>query len=104
MIAIPEIEPDDLPYFKTNFQIRSRWITARILILNLGQPILETIINSSDEDVNIAVIETFERLQIQNDHIKGYLERLSEDDRPEKIRNAAGKTLSNIKGRPLWPL
>ncbi len=104
LIALPEIEPDDLPYFKTNFQIRSRWIMARILMLNLGKPILETIIDSSDEDVNIAVIETFERLQIQNDHIKGYLERLSEDDKPEKVRNAAGKTLSNIKARPLWPL
>jgi hypothetical protein len=104
LIALPEIEPDDDGYFKTNFQIRSRWIMARILMLNLGKPILETIINSSDEEVSIAVIETFERLQIQNDHIKGYLERLREDDKPEKVRNAAGKTLSNIKGRPLWPL
>ena len=104
LIALPEIEPDDEGYFKTNFQIRSRWIMARILILNLGKPILETIIDSSDEDVIMSVIETFERLQIQNDHIKRYLERLSEDDKPEKVRNAAGKTLSNIKGRPLWPL
>ncbi len=104
LIAIPEIEPDDEGYFKTNFQIRSRWIMARILMLNLGQPALETIIDSSDEDVIMSVIETFERLQIQNDHIKCYLERLSEDDKPEKVRNAAGKTLSNIKGRRLWPL
>jgi hypothetical protein len=104
LIALPEIEPDDDGYFKTNFQIRSHWIMARIVALNLGKPILETIIDSSDEDVNIAVIETFERLQIQNDHIKGYLERLREDDKPEKVRNAAGKTLSNIKGRRLWPL
>ncbi len=104
LIALPEIEPDDLAYFKTNFQIRSQWIMSRILALNLGKPILETIIDRSDENVIMAVIETFERSRIQSDYIRGYLERLSEDDRPEKVRNAAGKTLSNIQGQPLWPL
>lgn len=104
LIALPEIEPDDLPYYKTNFQIRSQWIMSRIVALNLGKPILESIIDSSDENVIMAVIETFERSRIQSDYIRGCLERLNEDDRPEKVRNAAGKTLSNMQGRPLWPL
>ena len=69
-------------------------------MLNLGQPILETIIDSSDEDVIMSVIETFERLRIRNDDIKRYLEILTQDDRPEKVRKLAEKTLSELKNRP----
>ena len=127
LIALPYIEPDDSLYLKTNFDVRSRWIMARIIVLNLGKPSLDAIIDGRNPDINYALAETFDQLKIQDKQIAGYLEKLSQSEperirktalfstldarggfkksesEPERVRKTAEKALSLMKNRPVWP-
>ena len=102
LIAIPNLEPDDLEYLKLNYQIRSRWIMSRIIIINIGKPTIQSIIDKADPDVNLAIARTLEQLNVQDEEIKRYLEILSSS--PVKlVREAAEKALSSLGNRPAWP-
>jgi hypothetical protein len=102
LIAIPNLEPDDLEYLKMNYQIRSRWIMSRIIVLNLGKPTIQSIIDKADPDVNLAVAKSLEQLNVQDEEIKRYLEILSSS--PVKlVRETAEKALSSLGNRPAWP-
>ncbi len=102
LIAIPNLEPDDLEYLKVNYQIRSRWIMSRIIVLNLGKPTIQSIIDKADPDVNVAIAKSLEQLNVQNDAIKRNLEILSSS--PVKlVRETAEKALSSLSNRPIWP-
>jgi hypothetical protein len=102
LIAIPNLEPDDLEYLKMNYQIRSRWIMSRIIVLNLGKPTIQSIIDKADPDVNLAIAKSLEQLNVQNDAIKRNLEILSSS--PVKlVRETAEKALSSLGNRPIWP-
>lgn len=102
LIALPNVEPDDLPYLKTNFEVRTRWIMARIVVLNLGRLSLDAILDAHDPAVDYALAETLDQLKIQDKQIASYLERLSQSE-PERVRKTAEKALSQMKDRPVWP-
>lgn len=102
LVAIPNLEPDDLEYLKVNYQIRSRWIMSRIVILNLGNSTIQSIIKNADADVNLTIAKTLNDLNIQHTEIKRNLETLSHS--PVKIvRETAGKALLGLNNRPAWP-
>ncbi|MDR3604258.1 MAG: hypothetical protein P4L38_06475 [Syntrophaceae bacterium] len=103
LIAIPNLEPDDLEYLKMNYQIRSRWIMSRIIVLNLGKPTIQSIIDKADPDVNLAIAKSLEQLNVQDEEIKRYLGILSSS--PVKlVRETAEKALSSLGNRPAWPI
>ncbi len=103
LIAIPNLEPDDLEYLKMNYQIRSRWIMSRIIVLNLGKPTIQSIIDKADPDVNLAIAKSLEQLNVQDEEIKRYLGILSSS--PVKlVRETAEKAQSSLGNRPAWPI
>ena len=102
LTVIPKLEPDDLEYLKVNYQIRSRWIMSRIIILNLGKSTIESMIDKADPDVNLAIAKTLDHLNVQNEAIRHDLEILSHS--PVKlVRETAEKALPSLNNRPVWP-
>ncbi|MGC8659028.1 MAG: hypothetical protein ACP5U1_08135 [Desulfomonilaceae bacterium] len=102
LTAIPNLEPDDLEYLKLNYQVRSRWIMSRIIVLNLGNSAVESVIKKADPDVNLAIAKTLAQLNVQDESIRRDLEILSHSPALE-VAETAKKAIPSLANRPIWP-
>jgi hypothetical protein len=101
LISLPLVQTTDDETATKLTEIRTRWILARYVASGVGTPLLDSLVNSEDAAIRLAVAMVLGKLGVRNNYITDALARLAKDE-DLRVRKAADEASARVRGYPVW--